>query len=1141
MNREKAEKLLAALLFDDLDASSKAELTAYLQTDDELRERLADMRMAVKVTSDALQNEPERMLDKKRLDKLSRLANKSSNRSVIFTMRRLMAAAAVLAVIALPALFIMPSLQKAKVSMDLAGGTSVAYELSAREPIPVKSNSQPSEETSMESKKQIAQVSDFENPYSDSIPGESYGGSAYGGAYFAEGQTVNRMGGRELNEIHNSVAADRNRDVVANAPEDSLRRGGDLSVSSADTSGPIFGSGLYSFGGHGTNGPDSGVTYEDYASSVSDSSARADEFIAKTSISNCTVNNDNIFSATTPRPEPSDNFSIGGDRGALTDSISDNTRSYYYRYQGDSPVINGRLILDGKGDGIDAPAGGAIAGGELSLHLKSLGELGSDDRATVSRRKPAPAPVTRPNRIITGNEMGASLTETPPAAKPASPTQPVPGALGGGFAVNVPQSQVQDSVKSNAEAASEIGRLLQNQTDGDVTIIGRKFNNERPVRKGSELSKEGLETIKLGTDDYDGDAVEEDKAKVPILGDLPLMGGLYKSESTKDTADKEYARKEIEAVAPTEQVRKSMEAERAKAVSNYMDHALSFQKEQRYEESLGQLEQVLAIDPQNQKAKILKQTLEHTQEYTKERKLAEETGYNALISTLQADEKAIPYSEEINYPRNWKEISERREASLRERFDVESLAEDISDLPLASRFKSMPVNPWVMTERDALSTFALDVDTASYTLCRRYIHSGFLPPAGAVRMEEFINYFNYQYPQQSDRTFRVYTEAAASPFAGEGKNLTLLKIGVKARTLGRDQQKPAHLVFVIDTSASMGQPERLPLIQQALNLLIDRLTDADHVTLITCSDQARLLLDTVPVSRRERIRQVINAVQPSGTTNLLAGLQLGYTTARRSYSARQVNQIILCSDGVANVGQTEAEAVLKAVAQDRKQGITMTCVGVGFGTYNDAFMESLADQGDGRYVYLDSLRQTQRVFVEQLAATLHTVAKDSRIQVSFNPERVRRYRLIGYENRDIEDARFRDDTIDAGEVGSGQCSTALYELELINSPSASQIDDLGTVFVRYRNVDTDQIEEISCDLENTIVRTRTVEDSPYFYLAAAAAQFAEILRQSEHVQDRNLTDVRIVAEKVSSVLDLDRDVRELAELIRRSEGLPRAQ
>ncbi|MBN1507651.1 MAG: von Willebrand factor type A domain-containing protein [Sedimentisphaerales bacterium] len=460
--------------------------------------------------------------------------------------------------------------------------------------------------------------------------------------------------------------------------------------------------------------------------------------------------------------------------------------------------------------------------------------------------------------------------------------------------------------------------------------------------------------------------------------------------------------------------------------------------------------------------------------------------------------------------------------------------------PSPSHFRVVAVNRWVMTDRDPQSTFALDVDTASYALCRRFIRSGFLPPIGAVRMEEFINAFDYAYPQRDNATFAVYAEGARSPFAVEGQDLTLLKIAVKARTVGRDQRRAAHLVFVVDASASMGQPDRLPHVQSALSLLVDKLSEGDSVTLITCANEARLHLESVPARQKDAIRQAIEAIQPSGPTNLMAGLRLGYAMARKAFVAGRINQVVLCSDGVANVGQTEADAVLQEVAQDRRQGISLTCVGVGYGAYNDAFLETLADRGDGRYVFLDSSPQARDVLVDQLAATLQTVARDARIQVEFNPARVRRYRLIGYENRDIEDQRFRDDTVDAGEVGSGQCSTALYELELIAPVAKEEADDLGTVFVRYRNAETDQVEEISRPLPGSILRRQSVEDNPRFFLAAGAARFAEWLRQSEHARHTTLADVQRVLDQVGAALPLDQDVQDLASLAHQAENLPRA-
>jgi Ca-activated chloride channel family protein len=338
----------------------------------------------------------------------------------------------------------------------------------------------------------------------------------------------------------------------------------------------------------------------------------------------------------------------------------------------------------------------------------------------------------------------------------------------------------------------------------------------------------------------------------------------------------------------------------------------------------------------------------------------------------------------------------------------------------------------------------------------------------------------------------------------------------------------------------MGQPDRLPLVQSALSLLADKLSEADRISLVTCANDARLHLEAVSARQKDAIRQTIEAIQPAGPTNLMAGLRLGYALARKAFVAGQINQVVLCSDGVANVGQTEAQAVLQEVADDRKQGITLTCVGVGYGAYNDAFLEAVADRGDGRYVFLDPSEQARDTLVGQLAATLQTVARDARIQVQFNPSRVRRYRLIGYENRDVEDQRFRDDTIDAGEVGSGQCSTALYEMELAAPSSAEGDADLGTVFVRYRDAETGQIEEISRSLAGSVLRRRSVEEGPRFFLAAGAARFAEWLRQSEHARDTVLADVQHLLDRVSAALPLDQDVQDLAALAHQAENLPRA-
>jgi Ca-activated chloride channel family protein len=449
------------------------------------------------------------------------------------------------------------------------------------------------------------------------------------------------------------------------------------------------------------------------------------------------------------------------------------------------------------------------------------------------------------------------------------------------------------------------------------------------------------------------------------------------------------------------------------------------------------------------------------------------------------------------------------------------------------------VNPFVITAKDRLSTFAIDTDTASYTQARTYIlNRRQLPPANMVRVEEFVNAFDYNYTSQSRETFSVQATAAPSPFRS---GLTLLKLGIRGKVLGRDGRKPRHLVLVVDTSGSMGKADRLPLVKIALASLVGQLDGRDRLSLVTYGDQPSLLLEAQAASDRQGILAAIASLQGGGTTNLLDGLRLGYETASRAFRTGEVNRVILCSDGVANIGDVDAEAILQRVSKYRHQGISLTCAGFGTGAYNDALMEQLANRGDGSYVFVDSAEEANRVFAGALAGTLQYIAKDVKIQVEFNPQRVRRYRLLGYENREIADRDFRNDAVDAGEVGSGQSVTALYELELTEQDGETQRqqDDLGTAYVRYRNMDTNEIEEIASRCRFSANQRPTPENAPRFYLAACAAEFAEILRGSEYVRDSSLSQVERILAKCVQQLPLDTQARELLNVLRRAQGLPR--
>ncbi|MBN1809846.1 MAG: von Willebrand factor type A domain-containing protein [Planctomycetes bacterium] len=474
-------------------------------------------------------------------------------------------------------------------------------------------------------------------------------------------------------------------------------------------------------------------------------------------------------------------------------------------------------------------------------------------------------------------------------------------------------------------------------------------------------------------------------------------------------------------------------------------------------------------------------------------------------------------------------------------------------------FKEVPVNAFVLADKDRFSTFSLDVDTASYSLAKRYISAGYLPPRGAVRMEEFINAFDYNYPRRSGGVFHVDTKAMPSPF---GEGLTLLRVGVVGRVIGREARKPANLVFVVDSSGSMDLPDRLPLLKYSIKQLVGVLAPNDRVSVVTYGTRATILLEAASASDTERILAAVDSIKADGSTNMLEGLALGYEVAQRVYvnmsndaiRSGRVNKgimsrVMLLSDGVANMGSTEAADMLHRVERYKEMGITFNSTGFGVGSYNDAVLEELANRGDGSYQFIGSYAEARRVFGEEMSASLQTIAYDAKIQVEFDPRRVRRYRLIGYENRDIADKDFRNDAIDAGEVGSGQSATALYELEVVPAPAGVLPADIGTVYVRYRDADSGRVEEISSGIPGDLPRSYKVEEAPRLYLAAAVAEFAEILRESEHASGGNLDDVMKMLSYLGMYQEIgvgggtvqDPKLSELIWLVKRAKGLPRAQ
>jgi Ca-activated chloride channel family protein len=439
--------------------------------------------------------------------------------------------------------------------------------------------------------------------------------------------------------------------------------------------------------------------------------------------------------------------------------------------------------------------------------------------------------------------------------------------------------------------------------------------------------------------------------------------------------------------------------------------------------------------------------------------------------------------------------------------------------------------PFVDAREDNLSTFAMDVDTASYTKLRDYLRNGQLPPADLIRVEECVNYFKQEYPDPTEGAFSINLEAARSPFSPEGTYL--LKVGLQGKHLAEWQRQDASLTIVMDVSGSMQEDNKIEMVKTGLTKLVDHMRPNDRVAIVAYSNDAWVVLEPTSVENRWRIMDAINSMYPMNSTNTEAGLRLGYELAHRNYRDGVINRVILASDGVANVGNTDPN-ILAQYAQDYYgRNIFLSTVGVGRGNYNDQLLEQLADKGNGTYSFLDSSDAAERIFAQDLTGTLQTIAKDAKVQVDFNPNVVRRYRLIGYENRAVADQDFRNNAVDAGEVGAGHNVTALYEVEL--NPEAN--GDALIARIRYEDPDTHAVTEQSKGLKASDFQSDFYRTSPRFQLTAAVAQFAEILRGNEWAWDAKMRDVLNVMYNVRNQLPFDNDVNEFVGLVEQATRL----
>ena len=421
------------------------------------------------------------------------------------------------------------------------------------------------------------------------------------------------------------------------------------------------------------------------------------------------------------------------------------------------------------------------------------------------------------------------------------------------------------------------------------------------------------------------------------------------------------------------------------------------------------------------------------------------------------------------------------------------------------------VNPFVPTDRDRESTFALDVDTASYAIARRYVSDGNLPDPSSIRVEEFVNAFDQGYEPPRDDTFAVRADGGPSPFLPRDE--VLLRVGIQSMVIDDEARKDAALTFVIDTSGSMAREDRLELVKRALTLLVDRLARTDSVAIVTYGSDARVVLEPTSVRDADRIVDAIDRLHTDGSTNAEAGLALGYQLAAGTFREGGINRVILASDGVANVGDTDPEAILRRISWDASLGVQLVTVGFGMGNYNDTLMEQLADKGDGFYAYVNTIDDARTLFGSELTSTLQSVALDAKAQVEFDPAVVESYRLIGYENRDVADDRFTDDSVDAGAIGAGHASTALYALRLTREGRDG--DRIATVRVRWTEPEGGRTRELASDVRLGDLADRFEDTDPAFRLDALVAAAAEVFRQSRWGDTYSLRDVAATADELA--------------------------
>ena len=520
--------------------------------------------------------------------------------------------------------------------------------------------------------------------------------------------------------------------------------------------------------------------------------------------------------------------------------------------------------------------------------------------------------------------------------------------------------------------------------------------------------------------------------------------------------------------------------------------------------------------------------------------LAEAVTADDAIASLPAHEVDLAHDAEIRREIPVTRQLTQQSALLSPAIDSHEVAPFIQ--PSKENYAAYDDNKTVSTQDQPVSTFSIDVDTGSYANVRRFLQNGQLPPDDAVRIEEMLNYFTYDYPMQSktrqatkEQPFSVTTELGPTPWNADTH---LLHIGLQGYMPDELDEQSANLVFLIDVSGSMNSPEKLGLLKSAMSLMVQQLDEKDTVSVVVYAGASGVVLESTPGSEKTVIDRALAQLQAGGSTNGAQGIELAYDIAMKNYTDSGTNRLILATDGDFNVGLSDTQSLVDMIEDKRQSGIALTTLGLGMGNYNDHLMEQLADAGNGNYAYIDTLGEARKVLVDELAATLVTIAKDVKIQIEFNPANVTEYRLIGYTNRIMDNEDFANDRVDAGEIGAGHSVTALYEVALkgrdgerltprrydsgndrnkgitgsaANSPDAPHANELAELRLRFKQPDSDESQLISSVVTLDNVLDDLDATSSAYRFAASVAGFGQLLRGDTRVNDFGFDAARSLA------------------------------